>query len=112
MTLVDSKGLFTTVDAATLAQVPAQFAPTDKGWVGFAARSTVFAYNGAQATSSTFQTRRPGNVVRSTSQAIPVPITNVSPTQPATSKPVFLRSSATRGRQVRATASSHPIVRT
>jgi len=64
------------------------------------------------ATSSTFQTRRPGNSVRSTSQAIPVPITNVSPTQPATSKPVFLRSSPTRGRQVRATASSHPIVRT
>jgi iron(III) transport system substrate-binding protein len=48
MTLVDRKRLFTSVDAATLAQVPAQFAPTDKGWVGFAARSTVFAYNGAQ----------------------------------------------------------------
>jgi len=48
MTLVDSKGLFAKVDAAALAQVPSQFAPTDKGWVGFAARSTVFVYNGAQ----------------------------------------------------------------
>jgi iron(III) transport system substrate-binding protein len=48
MTLVDSKGLFAKVDAAALAQVPAQFAPADKGWVGFAARSTVFAYNPAQ----------------------------------------------------------------
>jgi len=48
MTLVDSKNLFATVDAATLAQVPPQFAPTDKGWVGFAARSTVFVYNPAQ----------------------------------------------------------------
>jgi len=48
MTLVDSKGLFAKVDDATLAQVPVQFAPTDKGWVGFAARSTVFAYNAEQ----------------------------------------------------------------
>jgi len=47
MTLVDSKGLFAKVDDATLAQVPKQFVPTDKGWVGFAARSTVFAYNPA-----------------------------------------------------------------
>ncbi len=45
MSLVDSKGLFAKVDAAALAQVPSQFAPTDKGWVGFAARSTVFVYN-------------------------------------------------------------------
>ena len=52
MTLVDSKGLFSTVDAATLAQVPAQFAPSDKGWVGFAARSTVFAYNTTQLTEA------------------------------------------------------------
>jgi len=48
MTLVDGKGLFSPVEDATRAQVPAQFAPTDKGWVGFAARSTVFAYNPAQ----------------------------------------------------------------
>jgi len=48
MSLVDSKGLFAKVDAAALAQVPPQFAPTDKGWVGFAARSTVFVYNGGQ----------------------------------------------------------------
>ena len=48
MTLVDSKGLFAKVEDATLAQVPAQFAPTDKDWVGFAGRSTVFAYNPAQ----------------------------------------------------------------
>jgi iron(III) transport system substrate-binding protein len=48
MTLVDSKGLFSKVEEATLAQVPAQFAPADKDWVGFAARSTVFVYNPAQ----------------------------------------------------------------
>jgi len=48
MTLVDSKGLFAKVDDATLAQVPAQFAPADKDWVGFAARSTVFVYNPAE----------------------------------------------------------------
>ena len=48
MTLVNSKGLFTPVDPAALAQVPTQFAPADKGWVGFAARSTVFVYNPAQ----------------------------------------------------------------
>jgi len=47
MTLVDSKGLFAKVEDATLAQVPAQFAPADKDWVGFAARSTVFVYNPA-----------------------------------------------------------------
>ena len=47
MTLVDSKGLFAKVDDATVAQVPAQFAPADKDWVGFAGRSTVFVYNPA-----------------------------------------------------------------
>jgi iron(III) transport system substrate-binding protein len=47
MTLVDSKGMFAKVDDATVAQVPAQFAPTDKEWVGFAGRSTVFVYNPA-----------------------------------------------------------------
>src|SRR5665811_801699 len=56
MTLVDSKGLFAPVDDATLAQVPPQFAPTDKGWVGFAARSTVFAYNGAQLSAASLPT--------------------------------------------------------
>jgi iron(III) transport system substrate-binding protein len=45
MTLVDSKGLFAKIDDATLAQVPAAFAPSDKDWTGFAARSTVLAYN-------------------------------------------------------------------
>ena len=53
MTLVNSKGLFAPVDAAALAQVPAQFAPADKGWVGFAARSTVFVYNPAQVKAAT-----------------------------------------------------------
>ena len=52
MTLVGSKGLFAKVEDATLAQVQAQFAPADKDWVGFAARSTVFAYNGAQLTAA------------------------------------------------------------
>jgi iron(III) transport system substrate-binding protein len=45
MGLVDSKGLFAKVDDATLAQVPDNFEPSDKDWTGFAARSTVLAYN-------------------------------------------------------------------
>jgi len=48
MTLVDSKGLFAKVDAKALNQVPSQYAPSDGDWVGFAARSTVFAYNSKQ----------------------------------------------------------------
>ena len=48
MTLVDSKNLFAKVDADALGQVPSQYAPSDGDWVGFAARSTVFAYNTKQ----------------------------------------------------------------
>jgi len=56
MTLVDSKGLFVPVDDAALAQVPPQFAPSDKGWVGFAARSTVFIYNAEQVKAAALPT--------------------------------------------------------
>ena len=56
MTLVDSKGLFAKVDDATLAQVPPQFAPSDKEWVGFAARSTVFVYNPTQVAAAALPT--------------------------------------------------------
>jgi iron(III) transport system substrate-binding protein len=45
MSLVDSKGGFSRVDDAALAQIPDQFEPSGKNWVGFAARSTVLAYN-------------------------------------------------------------------
>jgi iron(III) transport system substrate-binding protein len=48
MSLVDSKGGLAKVEDATLAQVPAQFVPSSKNWVGFAARSTVLAYNSQQ----------------------------------------------------------------
>ena len=48
MTLVDSKGLFAKVDEQALSQVPRQFSPSDGDWVGFAARSTVLAYNSQQ----------------------------------------------------------------
>lgn len=44
MLLVENKGLFTPLDPATLAQVPAQFRPESGMWAGIAARSTVFAY--------------------------------------------------------------------
>ena len=50
ISLVDNAGLFTPVDAATLAQVPAQFQPSSGNWTGIAARSTVFAYNPALLT--------------------------------------------------------------
>jgi len=43
--LVENKNLLTTVDAATLDAVPAQFRPSTGKWTGIAARSTVFAYN-------------------------------------------------------------------
>ncbi|GLY64898.1 iron ABC transporter substrate-binding protein [Amycolatopsis taiwanensis] len=45
MSLVESKDLFAKIDDATLAQVPAQFVPSSHNWTGFAARSTVLAYN-------------------------------------------------------------------
>jgi iron(III) transport system substrate-binding protein len=45
MSLVDGEGLFAPLDAATLAQVPSQYAPSDGNWTGFAARSTVLVYN-------------------------------------------------------------------
>ena len=45
MTLVAGKGLLAPVDPETLAQVPPRYASAGKDWVGFAARSTVLAYN-------------------------------------------------------------------
>jgi iron(III) transport system substrate-binding protein len=50
MSLVDSKGLFGKVGDAAAAQVPAQFVPSSRNWVGFAARSTVLAYNAKAVT--------------------------------------------------------------
>ena len=44
MLLVENKGLFTPLDPATLAQVPALFRPESGMWTGIAARSTVFAF--------------------------------------------------------------------
>jgi iron(III) transport system substrate-binding protein len=52
MTLVDGKGGFAKLDAATLAQVPKQYVPSTGNWTGFAARSTVFAYNSKQLTTA------------------------------------------------------------
>ncbi|MDQ4489932.1 iron ABC transporter substrate-binding protein [Sinomonas sp. ASV486] len=45
MTQVENAGLFTDIDPATVAQVPAEYRPSTNKWVGIAARSTVFAYN-------------------------------------------------------------------
>ncbi len=50
MALVDRADLFAPLDAATLAQVPANWRPTDGRWIGIAARSTVFAYNKTKLT--------------------------------------------------------------
>jgi iron(III) transport system substrate-binding protein len=52
MTLVDGKKLFAKVDAGTIAQVPARYRAANDDWVGFAARSTVFAYNSRQLTAA------------------------------------------------------------
>jgi iron(III) transport system substrate-binding protein len=45
MSLVAGKGLFAPLDPATVAQVPPRFVAGGKDWIGFAARSTVLAYN-------------------------------------------------------------------
>lgn len=45
MVLVDNAGLFDTLPADIIAQVPAQFQPQNGHWIGIAARSTVFAYD-------------------------------------------------------------------
>lgn len=45
MTLVENAGLFAPIDAATVAQVPAEYRPTTNAWTGIAARATVFVYN-------------------------------------------------------------------
>jgi iron(III) transport system substrate-binding protein len=45
MQVVQDQGLFAPVDSATLAQVPAQFTPSTRDWVGVAARATVLVYN-------------------------------------------------------------------
>lgn len=48
MALVDSKGLFTKLDDATLQRIPPQYRPVDGDWTGFAGRSTVLFYNKSQ----------------------------------------------------------------
>jgi iron(III) transport system substrate-binding protein len=45
MTMVSDKGLFAPLDEDTMAQVPAAYVSSKKDWLGFAARSTVLAYN-------------------------------------------------------------------
>jgi len=43
--VVADAGLLAPLDKKTLAQVPEQYRPSSDSWVGFAARSTVLAYN-------------------------------------------------------------------
>jgi iron(III) transport system substrate-binding protein len=50
MAAVEKAGLFADVDAATIAQVPAQYRPATNKWTGVAARTTVFAYNKSKLT--------------------------------------------------------------
>jgi iron(III) transport system substrate-binding protein len=45
MTMVSDKGLFAPLDEDTMTQVPSAFVSSKKDWIGFAARSTVLAYN-------------------------------------------------------------------
>ncbi len=47
MALVNGKGLFAPLDAASRAQVPAQFSAANGDWIGIAGRSTSFVYNPA-----------------------------------------------------------------
>jgi iron(III) transport system substrate-binding protein len=48
--VVDEAGLLAPLDDATLEQVGEQYRPESGNWVGFAARSTVLAYNPADVT--------------------------------------------------------------
>src|SRR5262245_8139223 len=48
MQVVAGRGLFAKVDPATLAQVPARYAPPTGEWLGVAARTTVVVYNPSQ----------------------------------------------------------------
>jgi iron(III) transport system substrate-binding protein len=52
MTLVSGKGMFAPVDEDTTRQVPAAYVSSKKDWIGFAARSTVLAYNTAKVTKA------------------------------------------------------------
>lgn len=56
MSLVDRAGLFSPVDAATLAQVPKAFRPSSGHWTGIAARSTVLVYNPSMLSESELPT--------------------------------------------------------
>ncbi|MEZ4591089.1 MAG: iron ABC transporter substrate-binding protein [Chloroflexota bacterium] len=42
---IANAGLFATLPEATIAQVPARFAPTDNNWVGISGRARVVVYN-------------------------------------------------------------------
>jgi iron(III) transport system substrate-binding protein len=50
--VVDEAGLLAPLDEATLEQVGEQYRPESGNWVGFAARSTVLAYNPADVTEA------------------------------------------------------------
>src|ERR1700761_173091 len=52
MTLVSDKGLFAPVEADSISQVPAAYVSSKKDWIGFAARSTVLAYNTGSVTTA------------------------------------------------------------
>jgi iron(III) transport system substrate-binding protein len=45
MSLVESKGLFTPLNQATLDRIPEQYRPASGAWTGFVARSTVLTYD-------------------------------------------------------------------
>jgi iron(III) transport system substrate-binding protein len=52
MTLVSGKGLFAPLEDDTMAQVPPAYVSSKKDWIGFAARSTVLAYNTGSVTKA------------------------------------------------------------
>jgi iron(III) transport system substrate-binding protein len=52
MALVDSKGLFTTIEKSTQSLIPEQYQPADHQWIGFLGRSTVAVYNTDQLSES------------------------------------------------------------
>ena len=56
MSLVDSKGLFTKLDAKTLDLIPDQYQPDNGNWTGFAGRSTVLVYNSDELTEAELPT--------------------------------------------------------
>ena len=93
MSLVDSKGGFAKVDAATLDTVPAEFVPSSKNWTGFAARATVLVYNKTALPAD----KLPASIMDLREAGVAGQVRG-APRQAPTSRPSSARCSSSRAR--------------